>query len=110
MPRGLIRLHHSGSAHFITFTCYHRYAHLSDPFVRELFVRALERTRKLYRMQVHGFVVMPEHVHLLISEPERGTVANAIQSLKDMLGQAIEALHLPGHGRCGPPILAKALL
>ena len=25
---------------------------------------------------------MPEHVHLLISEPERGTVANAMQSLK----------------------------
>jgi putative transposase len=33
-------------------------------------------------MRVYGFVVMPEHVHLLISEPERGTVANAIQSLK----------------------------
>jgi putative transposase len=33
-------------------------------------------------MKVFGFVVMPEHVHLLISEPERGTVANAMQSLK----------------------------
>jgi REP element-mobilizing transposase RayT len=31
---------------------------------------------------VYGFVVMPEHVHLLISEPKRGTIANAIQSLK----------------------------
>ena len=82
MPRGLYRLHHSGSAHFITFTCYHRYAHLSDPSVRDLFVQALERTRKLYGMQVYGFVVMPEHIHLLISEPERGTVANAIRSLK----------------------------
>jgi putative transposase len=47
-----------------------------------VFVQALERTRKLYRMQVYGFVVMPEHVHLLVSEPERGTVANAMQSLK----------------------------
>ncbi len=47
-----------------------------------MFVQALERSRKLYRMLVYGFVVMPEHVHLLISEPERGTVANAIQSLK----------------------------
>ena len=45
-------------------------------------MQALERTRSLYRMYVYGFVVMPEHVHLLISEPERGTVANAIQSLK----------------------------
>ncbi len=33
-------------------------------------------------MRVYGFVVMPEHVHLLLSEPERGTVANAMQSLK----------------------------
>ncbi len=33
-------------------------------------------------MLVYGFVVMPEHVHLLVSEPERGTIANAIQSLK----------------------------
>jgi hypothetical protein len=46
------------------------------------FVQALERTRRLYRMHVCGFVVMPEHVHLLISEPERGAVATAVQSLK----------------------------
>ncbi len=45
-------------------------------------MQALERTRRLYRTLVYGFVVMPEHVHLLISEPERGTVATAIQSLK----------------------------
>jgi putative transposase len=50
--------------------------------VRDLFVQALERTRSLYRIKVYGFVVMPEHVHLLLSEPERGTVATAIQSLK----------------------------
>jgi len=31
---------------------------------------------------VYGYVVMPEHVHLLVSEPERGTLAQAMQSLK----------------------------
>jgi putative transposase len=31
---------------------------------------------------MYGYVVMPEHVHLLISEPERGTLAQAMQSLK----------------------------
>ena len=82
MPRGLYRFHHSGSAHFITFTCYHRYPHLAHGAVRDLFVKALDRTRVLYNLRVYGFVVMPEHVHLLISEPQRGTIANAIQSLK----------------------------
>ena len=77
MPRGLYRFHHSGTSHFITFTCYRRYSYLADPAIRDLFVQALERTRSLYRMNIYGFVVMPEHVHLLISEPERGTVASA---------------------------------
>ena len=45
-------------------------------------MQALERTRTLYGVRVYGFVVMPEHVHLLISEPERGTIANVMQSLK----------------------------
>ena len=82
MPRGLYRFHHSHSPHFITFTCYRRLPHLADPAVRDLFVRALQRTRALYGMYVYAFAVMPEHVHLLVSEPERGTIANAMQSLK----------------------------
>ena len=45
-------------------------------------LRALENTRKRYGLHVYGFVLMPEHVHLLLSEPERGTLARALQSLK----------------------------
>ena len=47
-----------------------------------------------------GFVVMPEHVHLLIEEPEHGTVANVIQSLKiasaKRAKQVLGAQELPG--------------
>ena len=82
MPDGLYRFYYSGSAHFITFTCYHRRPHLEDGAFRDLFVKALERTRLLYDMKVYGFVVMPEHIHLLISEPHKGTVATAMRSLK----------------------------
>src|SRR5208337_512738 len=39
MPRGLYRFHHSRTAHFITFTCYHRFPHLAEPSVRDLFVK-----------------------------------------------------------------------
>src|SRR5919198_3353487 len=31
----------------------------------------LEAVRRQYRFVVLGYVVMPEHVHLLVSEPER---------------------------------------
>ena len=49
-----------------------------DSAVRDLFVVALQRTRLLYGLRVYGFVVMPEHVHLLLSEPERKRIAHVI--------------------------------
>ena len=43
---------------------------------------ALERMRQRYGIFVYGYVVMPEHVHLLVSEPENGILARAIQAIK----------------------------
>jgi putative transposase len=47
-----------------------------------LFLKILERVRRRYRIVVLGYVVMPEHVHLLVSEPQRETLSTAIQALK----------------------------
>ena len=82
MPRRLVRYHHTGSFHFITFSCYHRLPHLGSVDARDLFENALERTRRKYSFVVAGYVVMPEHVHLLMSEPLKGTVAGVIHALK----------------------------
>jgi putative transposase len=49
---------------------------------RRIFESALERVRRSYRPHVYGFVVMPEHVHLLLSEPQQDTLADALKSLK----------------------------
>jgi putative transposase len=66
----------------VTFTCYRRLRHLDDPAMRDLVVAVLEQTRLRFSLLVYGFVVMPEHVHFLVSEPERALLANAIQSFK----------------------------
>jgi REP-associated tyrosine transposase len=42
----------------------------------------LERVRRSFSLQVYGYVVMPEHVHLLLSEPPQDTLADALKSLK----------------------------
>ena len=36
----------------------------------------------MYRLCVYGYVVMPEHVHLLLGEPQLRTLADALKSLK----------------------------
>jgi len=52
------------------------------PAARDLFEDALERTRRSYRFVIAGYVAMPEHVHLLTSEPLRGTVSSVVHALK----------------------------
>src|SRR5258707_4725846 len=82
MPWGVTRFHHSGQSHFVTFCCYHRRQLLTTDESRRIFESALERVRRSFRLQVYGYVVMPEHVHLLLSEPEKDTLADALKSLK----------------------------
>jgi putative transposase len=43
---------------------------------------ALERVRQDYALCVYAYVIMPEHVHLLVNEPQRNTLAQAIKSVK----------------------------
>ncbi|HTW56631.1 MAG TPA: transposase [Terriglobales bacterium] len=82
MPWGLKRFHETGQNHFLTFSCYHRQPKLAGSQACDAFLSALERVRQSYRLCVYGYVVMPEHVHLLVNEPERSTLAQALKSLK----------------------------
>jgi len=51
----------------------------------------LERVRCSFRLHVYGYVVMPEHVHLLLSEPRLDTPNDGTAPLK------------PKDGLNGPP-------
>jgi putative transposase len=82
VPYGLHRFHHSGQSHFITFSCYHRQPNFIHDSVYDLFPICLENMRRRFDLRVYGYVVMPEHVHLLLSEPGQGTLAEAIHYLK----------------------------
>jgi putative transposase len=82
MPYGLKRFQQTGHAHFVTFSCYHRHRHLNTPEACDTFVRCLEQTRRRFGLTIYAYVVMPEHVHLLVSEPERGELDAAIRALK----------------------------
>jgi putative transposase len=82
MTQGLIRYQKNGHTHFITFSCYQRRPYLASDTTKALFEDALERTRLRYRFAVYGYVLMPEHVHLLVSEPEKVLLARAIKALK----------------------------
>ena len=87
MPKGLRRFHASGQRHFITCSCYRRQQFLGSARRRDLFVKILEEVRQQFDFVVWGYVVMPEHFHLLISEPATRNVALAMQVLKQRVSR-----------------------
>jgi putative transposase len=82
MPRNLKRYYGAGDLHFITCSCYRRQPLLGTARRRELFLTVLEQVRRRYQFVVAGYVVMPEHFHLLISEPQEKTPSTVMQALK----------------------------
>jgi putative transposase len=89
MPWGLKRFHESHQLHFLTFSCYRRRPNFESIPSRTTFESALERVRQQHGLCIYGYVVMPEHVHLLVNEPERGTLAQAMQSLKQGIARRL---------------------
>jgi len=71
MPKGLKRYYGRGDLHFLTFSCYRRLPLLGTIQARNLFVHVLGKIRERYRFLL-VYVVMPDHVHLLISESPKG--------------------------------------
>jgi putative transposase len=82
IPKSLKRYYGDDHLHFLTCSCYHRQPWLGGARGRDLFLRILEEVRQRYRFVAVGYVVMPDHIHLLISEPERGTPSTVMQVLK----------------------------
>jgi putative transposase len=89
MPAGLHRTYGAHHLHFITCSCYQRLPFIGTARSRECFLSILEETRQRYRFVVVGYVVMPEHFHLLLTEPETGTPSTVMQVLKQRTAHAL---------------------
>jgi putative transposase len=89
MANKLIRIYGRGHLHFITFSCYRRVPFLRSVRAKNTFVQILGEVRDRYGFSLVGYVVMPEHIHLLISEPTKGTPSTAIQVLKQRVSRRL---------------------
>ena len=97
--RGLDRYYGANNLHFITFSCYRRRPGLRSARSRDRFLAILEQTRQRYRFVVVGYVVMPEHIHLLLSEPEIGNPSKVMQVLKQRTARALLPKRRPSDPR-----------
>ncbi|MFY9855987.1 MAG: transposase, partial [Terracidiphilus sp.] len=89
MPSGLKRFQRAESLHFITFSCFHRLPLLEPPGARETVETVLEQARARHRARIYAYVLMPEHVHLLVHEPPRILLAQFLKAVKQITSRKL---------------------
>jgi putative transposase len=89
MPSGLMRIYGEGHLHFITCSCYRRTQKFRSPQARSTFEAICEEVRQKFDFDVFGYVVMPEHFHILISEPKREDPSMVMQVLKQRVARRL---------------------
>ena len=94
MPSCLKRYQTEGHHHFLTFSCYHRLPYLNDDHSRTIFLDTLETLRKRHQFLIFGYVLMPEHVHLLLSEPKLQRLDNTLRVLKGQTSKLLKGARL----------------
>jgi len=75
--------------HFITCSCLRRRPLLDDPARRTLFLEILEEVRRKHQFVIAAYVVMPEHFHLLVSEPDECDLSRVMQVLKQRVARRL---------------------
>jgi putative transposase len=89
MPSGLKRFQKAEALHFITFSCFHRFPLLDSPGAKDTIEAVLELTRARHQARVYAYVLMPEHLHLLINEPPSILVAQFLKALKQVASRKL---------------------
>jgi putative transposase len=89
---------------YLTFSCYRRLPLLDSERAKDLLAASLARARERYQFRLVAWVVMPEHVHLIIVPGGGvGSVAAILRSLKQPVAQTL----LRAWRRSEEPILSE---
>jgi len=77
------------TARFITFSCYHRYQLMVDDGTRLIFLSHLKSICKNYNIDIYGYVIMPEHIHLVVYPRVEVSIGKVIGQLKSKSAREI---------------------
>jgi putative transposase len=89
MPSGLKRFQRAESLHFVTFSCFLRLPLLEATAAKETVEAVLEQIRERHQARVYAYVLIPEHVHLLVNEPPRILLAQFLKAIKQMTSRKL---------------------
>jgi putative transposase len=82
------RFDEPGQPRELTFSCYRRFPFLQRERTREWFRDALQAARAKFDLQIWAYVLMPEHVHLLVYPGDAAdSMSRFLQAVKEPVGR-----------------------
>ncbi len=82
------RFENRNHARYITCSCFRRRPFLSRDRSRQWLIEAIERARQLHQFDLWAWVIMPEHIHLLLfPKPGGPALGPILQSIKQPIAK-----------------------
>ena len=99
-PESVVPIHYTeqAHAHYLTFSCYKRLWLFKNPALYSLFLDHLADARRRLHFKLYGFVLMPNHIHLLVFPQPETSISSMLSRIKGpFANQALLYLrkHLP---------------
>lgn len=73
----------------MTFSCHRRLPLLGRPAIRDVFATALALARRQHGFELIAWIVMPEHVHLLVRPRPDAPLHESLRSLKTAVAKRV---------------------
>jgi putative transposase len=111
--RKKVRHYDNGEPHFLTFSCYRRLGLLSKDRTRQWFADALEEARTTHGFHLWAWVIMPEHVHLLLwppfhlISPDPGSMQGRVRGILSSLKRPVAGKAIPYLRENSPAFLER---
>ncbi len=99
------RIDSAGTARFLTFSCYRRLQLLGTPALRDHFIAAMRLAFERHAVHPLAWIVMPEHVHLIVLPERNEAVTSFLMGLKRPFAQLV----LKRWRELRAPVLSKLL-
>ncbi len=85
------RIEHPNHARYLTFSCYQRLPLFVNDAIKDVFVEQLRATRREHEVLLHAWVVMPEHVHMVVRAHAGSSVPDVLRTLKTGVAKRVIA-------------------
>ncbi|KAA3631397.1 MAG: hypothetical protein DWP97_13140 [Calditrichaeota bacterium] len=87
--RSIKHFDNTGTARFVTFSCHYNYNLFKTKIVKDIFIKQLIVSHKKHNFKFYGYVIMPNHVHLVLLPLDGLKLSNIIRELKSLSAREI---------------------